>query len=302
MLNNFDELEELVMGQSEPQKIAVIKAASEETLESVFELADQNILVPYLIDEKEKLETLLSQMNLTDRTYHIIDAETDEEAAFKGVQLARENDVQLIMKGDIQSGTLLKQVVNRESGIRKQDVLSHISLLDTPNYPRLLAVTDGGMFLTPDVNQKAAIIENALEVMKALSYEKPKFAILSAAEVVQPKLQASVEADELTKRFSTDQRCVVEGPISLDIALYPEIASAKNFPGKIQGDADVIVTPDIIAGNTLSKSIIYLANGKMAGLIVGAKVPIILTSRVSTKEEKRYSLLLALQMSHSASK
>lgn len=301
MLNNFDELEELVKGQSEPQKIAVIKAASEETLESVFELADKGILIPYLIDEKNKLEALLTQMNLTDRTYHIIDTATDEEAAFKGVQMARENEVQLIMKGNIQSGTLLKQVVNRESGIRERDVLSHISLLDTANYPRLLAVTDGGMFLTPDVDQKAAIIENALEVMQALSYENPKFAILSAAEVVQPKLQASVEAEELTKRFAEDQRCVVEGPISLDIALYPEIASAKNYQGRIQGDADVIVAPDIIAGNTLSKSIIYLAKGNMAGLIVGAKVPIVLTSRVSTKEEKRYSLLLALQMSHGAS-
>lgn len=301
MLNNFEELEELVKGQKEERKIAVIKAASEETLESVFELADQGILVPYLIDEKNKLEKLITQMNLTDRTYHIIDAQTEEEAASKGVQLARENKVQLIMKGNIQSGTLLKEVVNRESGIRERDVLSHISLLDTDNYPRLLAVTDGGMFLTPNVDQKAAIIENALEVMQALSYENPKFAILSAAEVVQPKLQASVEAEELTKRFSEDERFVVEGPISLDIALYPDIATAKNYPGRIQGDADVIVAPDIIAGNTLSKSIIYLAKGNMAGLIVGAKVPIVLTSRVSTKEEKRYSLLLALQMSHGVS-
>lgn len=298
MLKNFDELEELVKGQKEAKRIAIVKAASKETLESVFKLADKGFLVPYLIDEKDKLEKLLTEMQLTDRDYQIVDANTDQEAAFKGIQMARNNEVQLIMKGNIQSGTLLKEVVNRETGIRERDVLSHISLLDTDNYPRLLAVTDGGMFLTPNTDQKEAIIENALEIMQALSYEKPNFAVLSSAEVVQAKLPASVEAEELTKRFADDPRCVVEGPISLDIALYPDIASAKEYPGKIQGDADVIVAPDIIAGNTLSKSIIYLANGNMAGLIVGANVPIILTSRVSSKEEKRYSLLLALQMSH----
>lgn len=298
MLKNFEELEDLVKNQKEPLKIAVIKAASEESLESVFELADKGLLIPYLIDKQDDLEDLIENMVMGQFDYQIVHAETDEEAAFIGIKMARENKVQLIMKGNIQSGTLLKQVVNRETGIRERDVLSHFSLLDTANYPRLLAVTDGGMFLTPNVDQKEAIIENALEVMQALSYKKPKFAVLSAAEVVQEKLPASVEAKELTKRFADDSRLVVEGPISLDIALYPDIASEKGYSGRIQGDADVIVAPDIIAGNTLSKSIIYLAKGNMAGLIIGAKVPIILTSRVSSKEEKEYSLLLALQMSH----
>lgn len=298
MLKNFEELEDLVKNQKEPLKIAVIKAASEESLESVFELADKGLLIPYLIDKQDDLEDLIENMAMGQFDYQIVHAETDEEASFIGIKMARENKVQLIMKGNIQSGTLLRQVVNRETGIRERDVLSHFSLLDTANYPRLLAVTDGGMFLTPNVDQKEAIIENALEVMQALSYKKPKFAVLSAAEVVQEKLPASVEAKELTKRFADDSRLVVEGPISLDIALYPDIASEKGYSGRIQGDADVIVAPDIIAGNTLSKSIIYLAKGNMAGLIIGAKVPIILTSRVSSKEEKEYSLLLALQMSH----
>lgn len=298
MLRNFQELEQKIAKIEEPKKVAVVNAASEHSLESIFELADQGVVIPYLIDDKSAVEKLIKDMNIQNTHYHLVDVASDEEAAFKGVELVREKKVDFIMKGNIQTGTLLKQVVNRETGIRDKDVLSHLALVEVPAYSKLLGITDGGMLLTPDVEQKEAIIQNSLDVMKAIGYDKPKFAVLSAAEVVQPKLPASVDADELTKRFENNEDCIVEGPISLDLSINPSIAAEKGYKGKIQGDADVLVASDVVAGNTLTKSMLLLADASMAGVILGSQVPIVLTSRSSSAAEKRYSLLLALKVSH----
>lgn len=299
MIQNFIELyKELMKLKTEPKKTAVVKAANKHTLESVFELAKEGLIMPYLIDDEEAINRELLKVDTMGVPYVIVHAETDSEAAFKGVQMAKENQVDFIMKGDLQTGILLKEVVNHDRGIREKKVLSHLALIEVPGYPRLIGVTDGGMVLTPTIEQKKAIIQNALEVMQAMGYQKPKFAVLSAAENLQPKLPASVDAEELTKEFSNIKNLIVEGPISLDIALKPEIANDKQYKGEIQGDSDVLVASDIITGNTLSKSMTLLAGGEMAGIIIGAKVPIILTSRSSSTAEKRNSLLLALMVSY----
>ncbi|WP_192986082.1 phosphate acyltransferase [Carnobacterium mobile] len=298
MIKNFTELrQELLNKKAEPKKVAVIKAANKHALESIFELAKEGLVIPYLIDDEAAIKKELLSLDVEDAEYVILNAGTDADAAFIGVQMAKENKVQFIMKGDLQTGTLLKEVVNRETGIRQQKVLSHLALIEVPNYPRLIGITDGGMVLTPSAEQKKAIIQNASKVMHALGFSKPKFAILSAAEVVQPKLPASVDASELTKEYANESEMIVEGPISLDIALNPIAAEEKHYQGKIKGDADVLVVPDIVGGNILSKSMTLLAKGEMAGIIVGASVPIILTSRSSSAAEKRNSLLLALKVS-----
>lgn len=301
MLQDFQALEEKIAEITDPKKVAVIRAASEHTLEGVFELAERGIVIPYLLDEESALKEFINRMDIQNSNYQIINVQSDEEAAFKGIELARENKVDFIMKGNIQTGSLLSQVVNRDTGIREKDVLSHLALIDVPTYPKLLGVTDGGMLLTPDVDQKEAVIENALEVMNALGYEKPKFGVLSAAEVVQPRLPASTDAEELTRRFKDYKNGIVEGPISLDLAINPTVVEEKGYRGNIQGDADVLVASDVVGGNTLSKSMLLLANGIMAGVILGAKVPIVLTSRSSSADEIRYSLLVALKVSHAKS-
>lgn len=301
MLKSFEQLEKQILAnKQEPQKVVVVKAASEHSLESIFELVEQGLIFPVLIDDENELKNMLEKMSIKDSNYEIVHASTDEEAAFQGVKLVREGQAQFIMKGNLQTGDLLKQVVNRETGIRDKPVLSHLALLEVPGYPRLIGITDGGMLLTPTADQKEAIIENALSVMNALEYNQPKFAVLSAAEMLQPKLPASVDAAELTERFKNRTDCIVEGPISIDLALDSNIAKEKKYGGKIQGDADVLIASDVVAGNTLSKSMILLASGEMAGIIIGAKVPIILTSRSSSAAEKKFSLLLALQISHSS--
>lgn len=303
MIKNFEELRDKLTNMTpSPKRVAVVKAANQHTLESVFELAKQGLIMPYFIDKEEEIKKEIKRINPGSITYKIIHAETDQEAAFKGVQMARENLVEFIMKGDLQTGILLKEVVNHETGIRKQEVLSHLALIEVPSYQKLIGITDGGMVLTPNIEQKKAIIENTLEVMLAIGYKKPKFAVLSSAETLQPKLPASVDAAELTKIFSKEKNIIVEGPISLDIALNKEIAQDKKYSGQIKGDSDVLVVPDIVSGNALSKSIILLAGGEMAGIIIGANVPIILTSRSSSAEEKRNSLLLALTVSSETKK
>lgn len=296
-MESFKQLEERIKALPEPKKVALINAASNHALDGVFDLAKKGIVIPYLLDDEAKLEDMLSNRDLGGAEYKIIPVESDEQSAFKGIELVREGKVDFLMKGNIQTGTLLKQVVDRETGIRDKAVLSHLALIEVPTYPKLLGVTDGGMLLTPDADQKEAIIENALEVMNALGYEKPKFAILSASESVQPKLQASVDGEELTNRFKDHQSCIVEGPISLDLSISPTIAKAKGYHGKIQGDADVLVAADVIGGNTLSKSMLLLADGTMAGLVLGAKAPIVLTSRSSSADEIRQSLLVAIKAS-----
>ncbi|HLS34696.1 MAG TPA: phosphate acyltransferase [Bacillota bacterium] len=296
-MESFKQLEEQIKTISEPKKVAVINAASDHALDGVFELAKKKMVIPYLLDDETKINEMLADRDLGDTDYHVVPVHSDEESAFKGIELVREGKVDFIMKGNIQTGTLLKQVVNRETGIRDRDVLSHLALIEVPKYPKLLGVTDGGMLLAPDADQKEAVIENALEVMKALDYDQPKFAILSASESVQPKLQASVDGKELTERFENRDDCIVEGPISLDLSISPKTAEAKGYEGNIQGDADVLVAADVIGGNTLSKSMLLLADGTMAGVILGAKAPIVLTSRSSSADEIRQSLLVAIKAS-----
>lgn len=293
-MESFKQLEERIRALPEPKRVAVVNAASNHVLEGVYALAKKGLVIPYLLDDEKKLNEKLSVSNFKDINYKVIHVESDEQSAFKGIELVRNQEVDFIMKGNIQTGTLLKQVVNRETGIREKDVLSHLAIIEVPTYPKLLGVTDGGMLLTPDVDQKEAVIENALEVMISLGYEKPKFAILSASESVQPKLQASVDGKELTNRFEKHPHCIVEGPISLDLSLSPKVAEAKGYEGKIQGDADVLVAADVIGGNTLSKSMLLLAGGSMAGVILGAKAPIVLTSRSSSSDEIKQSLLVAI--------
>lgn len=199
------------------------------------------------------------------------------------------------MKGKIQTADLLRAVVNKENGLRTGKVMSHIVIHEIPTYHKLLAVTDGGMMMYPNLDEKKQIIENAVSTFLALGYENPKVAVLAAVETVNPKMQESVDADMLKKMNIKGEikNCIVEGPISYDLTMSKESASIKGFVSPVTGEADIIVVPNITVGNILGKSLVYSAGAKMAGFIVGAKVPIVLTSRGSTSEEKYLSLALS---------
>ena len=292
---SFDDLIKKVQNLDSMKKVAVVSAQDEHTLEAVFKAKKDNIVEPILIGNKKKIIEILSGLHESVLEESIINVESDSEAAEKAVELINENKADFIMKGKIQTADLLRAVVNKENGLRTGKVMSHIVIHEIPTYHKLLAVTDGGMMMYPSLDEKKQILENAVSTFLALGYENPKVAVLAAVETVNPKMQESVDADMLKKLNIKGEikNCIVEGPISYDLTMSKESASIKGFVSPVTGEADIIVVPNITVGNVLGKSLVYSAGAKMAGFIVGAKVPIVLTSRGSTSEEKYLSLALS---------
>ena len=292
---SFDDLIKKVQNIDSKKKVAVVSAQDEHTLEAVFKAKKDNIVEPILIGNKKKIIEILSGLHESVLEESIINVESDSEAAEKAVELINENKADFIMKGKIQTADLLRAVVNKENGLRTGKVMSHIVIHEIPTYHKLLAVTDGGMMMYPSLDEKKQILENAVSTFLALGYENPKVAVLAAVETVNPKMQESVDADMLKKMNIKGEiiNCIVEGPISYDLTMSKESASIKGFVSPVTGEADIIVVPNITVGNILGKSLVYSAGAKMAGFIVGAKVPIVLTSRGSTSEEKYLSLALS---------
>lgn len=277
-------------------KIAVVKAADEAVLKSIKHGLETETIEPVLIDDEEKLKHLVEKVGINLDDVMIVDEADDKKAAAKGVELARDKKVEALMKGFIGTGDLLRAVVDKEKGVRSSDLLSHVAVIYVPELSRFVAITDGGMVVQPNKEQLKTILLHGVEVMQSIQIAKPKAALLSASENVMSASDVSVWSKELTDELADAKDYVVEGPISLDLSLVPEIAQAKNYDGKIQGDADIIVTPDIVSGNTLAKSLTLFGGSEMAGLIIGAQVPIILTSRTSSSDEKYASILLARQV------
>lgn len=274
--------------------LVVVKANDHEVLTCVEQACQESRVYAYLIDDKEKLTTSLQQYNLPKDSYEIIDEADDQQASSKAVELVRNNKGDAILKGHLATGKILKEVVNKETGIRKAQTLSHVAIIANPKLEQLLAVTDGGLILQPDFNSGKVIIENSVTVMRALHYEKVKIALLSCAENIIPKLPSSVLEAELTEEFKdNDSDVIVEGPLSIDLALSSASAEEKGYAGQIKGDANVLFAPDIVTGNTVSKSMLLFGDSEMAGVIMGAQVPVIITSRSSSYEEKYASILLA---------
>ncbi|OKL53075.1 hypothetical protein BSZ39_11430 [Bowdeniella nasicola] len=293
MLTSLAQLDDFVAGRDQAVGIAVVTACDDAVLTSLAQLTEAGVIRPYLVDPSDALEAKAAE-HLPAGSFECLTASDDADAAAKAVALVREGKAGALMKGHVSSGTFLKAVVDRETGIRASAVLSHVAVLQAEKLGRLVAVTDGGMVTVPNAEQTEAIIDHGVAVMRALGREAPKVALLSAAETVIPRLPSAELQAELAAK--TGREYVVEGPISLDIALVPGIGAEKGYPGEISGDADVIVVPDIVTGNALSKSLIYFGGGVMAGVVLGATCPIILTSRSAGADEKRYSIELAIAM------
>ena len=294
-LKNFQELIAKVQNNDSKKRVAVAAAHDEHTLEAVFRAVNDKLVEPVLIGDKEKITEILKKLKVEFDFNDIISTNSDQEAAEKTVELINDNKADFIMKGKLQTADLLKAVVNKEKGLRTGKVMSHVAILEVPTYHKLISITDGGMMMYPDVEEKKQIIENVVDVFNAMGYECPKVAVLAAVETVNPKMPETVDADILKKMNQNGEikNCIVEGPISVDLTLNKESAAIKGFDSPVTGDADILIAPNITTGNIMSKAILELAHGKMAGMIVGAKVPIVLTSRGATSEEKYLSLVLS---------
>lgn len=292
---NFGQLTATVQDFTEQKKVAVVSAEDEHTLEAIFQACKENIIEPILIGNSKKISEHIRQLGETVPDTGIVHAETPVEAASLAVNLINKQEADFIMKGKIQTADLLRAVVDKENGLRTGRLMSHVAFLEIPSYPKLFALSDAGMVLHPHLDEKKEIIENAVKLMLKMGYTEPKVAVMAAVETVNPKMQETVDALRL-KHMNQDgeiDHCFVEGPISYDLAVSQESARIKGYESPVTGDVDLMLVPTVVAGNLLAKSLIYSAGGKMAGVIVGAKVPIVLTSRGASTEEKFLSLVLS---------
>lgn len=295
IFRTFDDLVNHVQSSGRKKKVVLAAAHDEHALEAVLFADKNNIAEPILVGDKPIIQKMLSDLNADTNKYEIYHTEDDVSAAKKSVELIRSGVGDFLMKGKLQTADLLREVVNKETGLSLGKPMSHVAMQEIPNYPKLIAVTDGGMMTYPDLQGKKSIIENAVSVFNKMGYEKPKVAVLAAVEVVNPKMPEAVDADALKKmnEDGTIKNCIIEGPISYDLAMNKESSVIKGYESPVAGDADILIVPNITAGNILGKSLIYSAGAKMAGFVVGAKVPIVLTSRGASTEEKYLSLAIS---------
>lgn len=301
MLKDFKAMEELVKANPVKKRIVLACAHDEHSLDAVHEAYREGIVTPVFVGKEDEIRKIMDEENLDfGGAETIYDVRDDIECAQKAVSLIREGEGDFLMKGRMQTADLLKQVVNKETGLQVGKIMSHVGIFSIPNYDKLIVLTDGGMLVTPDADQKEKIINNAVETLHNIGYDEPKVAVLCAAEKLNAKAPESVDAAELKERNVRGdiKGCVVEGPISYDIALSREIADFKGFKSPVAGEADILIMPNMAAGNILGKSWVLTAGGTMAGIIVGAKVPIVLTSRGATAEEKFYSIVFAAAASN----
>ncbi len=277
------------------KRLVVAAAEDRHVLEAIKEAYDNNLIEPVLVGQKEKITEICQLIQFNLKQVEIIQENNPQISCQTAVQLIREGKADFLMKGLVGTGTLLKAVLDKENGIRKKSLMSHVSLFETPYYHKLIGISDVAMNISPSLEEKVAIIENAVEVFQNLGYKNPKIAILAAVEVVNPKMQATIDADTLTKMNQQHQinNCIVEGPLAFDNAVSKDAAKLKGITGKVAGDADLLIVHDINVGNVLYKALNFMGGAISAAVIMGAKVPIVLTSRADSEKSKLMSIALA---------
>lgn len=281
-----------------PRRAVVAAAHDEHTLQAVFAARRDGLIQPVLVGRREEILSIARALGEDLDPAQVADAGDDVQCAAKSVALIRAGEGSMLIKGMLPTGTLLKAVVHRETGIRASQVMSHVAILDVPGYHKLLYVTDGGMVVAPDLEQKRHILRNALDFCRFLGYDRPKAAVLCAVETVNPAMPETADGAALKAEGERGDfgPCLVEGPISLDLATDGEAARVKGYRSPVAGDADILLAPSIAAGNLLGKSLYGLAGGEMAGVVLGAKVPITVNSRGAAAEEKYWSILICAAM------
>ena len=298
MIRNFDELEKLAKGRP-PKRIALAMAQEDDALGAIVRAAEKGLAIPVLVGEEKKIREISAREGLNIKPYKILPAEGEASAAAKAVEAVRAGEADLLMKGKVSTATLMKAVLSKETGLRGAEVLSHVTLFEAPSYGKLLLMSDAALNIAPDLCTKAAIIANAVEVARRLGIERPKVAVLCAVEKVTPEsMPATVEAALLAKMAERGQikGCTVDGPLALDNAVSKKSCEIKGISSEVGGEADIVIVPDIEAGNIFYKAIAYLTDYRIAGIIVGAQVPIILTSRSDSDTVKYLSILSGVSL------
>ncbi|MCD6436612.1 MAG: phosphate butyryltransferase [Clostridiales bacterium] len=297
MIKNFNDVLRIAKERG-PKKIAVACAQDRDVLKAVDSAHNKGIADAILIGDKEKIVSICKDEGINVASYEILDIKDNAEASLKAVEIVSSGEAHMVMKGLVDTAAILRAVLNKEVGLRTGNVLSHVAIFDVPTYHKLLLVTDAAMNIAPDLNGKKQIIENALVVSRAIDIEEAKVGIIAAKEKINPKMPATVDAGELVKMNENGEitGCIIGGPFAVDNAVSKEAAEIKGIDHPVAGDVDIMLCPTIEAGNILYKTLAFLANAQSAGIIVGAKAPVILTSRADSEDAKLNSIALAVLM------
>ena len=276
------------------QKVAVVCAHDEDVLLSLARGVKEKIVKPILIGKAKEIKAILKK-NALELDAKIIDCADDAAAAEIAVKMIATKKAQILMKGLLPTSTLLKAVLNKEWGLHPKGLLSHIALFKPEHFDRFILLTDAGINIAPDLMQKKAMIENAVAVAHKIGIKMPKIALLAAVEAINPSMQATVDAAVLSKMNERGQikGCIVDGPLAMDNAVSLAAAKHKKIKSEVAGVADVLVAPSIDVANAIYKTLAFLSECQYAGVVVGASVPIVLTSRADSSDSKFNSIVFA---------
>lgn len=295
MLTELSQLKELLDKKRKPKKLILAASEDAHSLNAVIKAAEQNIIQPVFVGDRDKTFGMAEILNLEIGKYEFIKAGNPVEAVTSAVKMMHDAKADVLMKGKVGTSDMLKCVLNKEYGLRTGNLFSHFAYFEVETYHKLIAVTDVAMNIAPNLIEKIGILNNAVKVLNNLGIEKPKVAVLGAVEKVNTDMQATLDAALLSKMNQRDQilNCIVDGPLAFDNAISFESARHKEIKSEVAGDTDLLLMPDIEVGNVLYKTLVFFARAKVASMIVGASVPIVLTSRSDSEQAKFNSILLA---------
>ena len=294
MLNIFTDLYKLT-SHKKKKKVVVAAAHNIDVLEAITFAYTTNLADAILIGNAKEIEKIANENNFNISNLEIIDVSDDIKSAEIAVKCIYEQQADILMKGRLNTAIIIKAVLSKKYGLIKNNRLSHLALFELKNYHKLLGMTDGAINIAPGLRQKSEIINNAVEYLNKLGIENPKVAALAGVEFVNPAMPATLDAHDLKEMYlkGSIKNCIIDGPLAFDNAINKGSAQNKNIISEVAGDADLLLVPNIESGNILYKSLMYMADAKCAGVVIGAKVPIVLTSRSDTKTTKINSIALA---------
>jgi phosphate acetyltransferase len=294
---HFYKLHSLLKQRAEHPAIptAVCWPSSTVSLAGAVEAAEAGLIQPILVGNAEEIHQIAKELNLNVAPYKLIDVATEDEAAAKSVELCRTNRAGALMKGSLHTDLLMKYVIAKETGLRTSRRVSHVFIMEAPRYNRTLLITDAAINISPTLKDKVDIVQNAIDLAHAMAIETPRVAILSAVETVNPDIVSTIDAAALCKMADRRQitGAILDGPLAFDTAVSQDAALVKELETPVSGVADILVVPDLESGNMLAKQLEYLGGARLAGIVLGAKVPIILTSRADLPESRVASCAIA---------
>lgn len=294
MITKLSEVVEMAKAKKK-RRIAVAAAGDMDVLQALKNAESDGIVEPVLVGIKSKILEICKEIDFDCSKYNIIDIEDRFEASLVASKLIRDGEAEILMKGMVSTGQLLKAVLDKEHGLRKGSILSHVAVFESPYYHKLLGITDAAMNVAPSFEDKIGLINNAVEVFHMLGEPDPKVAVVGAVETVNQRMESTMHAATLSMMNKRQQikGCTIDGPLALDNAISKKAAQIKNIQSDVAGNVDIIVAPDINGANFLYKALNFLGGAQTAAVIMGAKVPIVLTSRADSEKSKFLSISLA---------